>query len=75
MRLVDVATKAKDGNFPGGEEILFGLKEDGVGLAEVNEELSNKDEVMKKVDEWKEKIKSGDVEVPASIKDAESFHS
>jgi basic membrane protein A and related proteins len=69
----DVATQAKDGDFPGGKEILFGLKEDGVGLAEVNEELSNKDEVVKAVDEWKEKIKSGDVEVPSSIKDAESF--
>ncbi|MGM0851488.1 MAG: BMP family lipoprotein [Bacillota bacterium] len=69
----DLATKAQDGNFPGGEQILYGLKEDGVGLAELNEELSNKDEVMQKVDEWKEKINSGDVTVPESVKEAESF--
>ena len=71
--VMDLSTKAKEGNFPGGEQILYGLKEDGVGLAELNDELSNKDEVMKKVDEWKEKINSGDVTVPESIKDAEAF--
>lgn len=71
--VLDLANKAKEGNFPGGEVISYGLNEEGVGLAELNEELSNKDEVMTKVDEWKEKIKSGEITVPESLDAANSF--
>ncbi|TMU87731.1 BMP family ABC transporter substrate-binding protein [Bacillus sp. BHET2] len=71
--VIDLSSKAQDGKFPGGEVISYGLNEDGVGLAPLNEELSNKDEVMAKVDEWKEKIKSGDITVPESLDAAKSF--
>jgi basic membrane protein A and related proteins len=71
--VLDLSNKAKEGNFPGGEMISYGLNEDGVGLAELNDELSNKDEVMTKVNEWKEKIANGDITVPESLKDAEAF--
>ncbi|WP_064093654.1 BMP family lipoprotein [Rossellomorea aquimaris] len=71
--VVDLSNKALEDKFPGGEVISYGLTEDGVGLAPLNEELSNKDEVMSKVDEWKEKIKNGDITVPDSLDAAKSF--
>ncbi|MCP3739155.1 BMP family lipoprotein [Rossellomorea sp. BNER] len=69
----DLSTKAKEGNFPGGETILYGLKEEGVGLAPLNDEIENKDEIMKKVEEWKEKIINGDITVPATKDELKSF--
>ena len=58
--VVDLAQKSAEGDFPGGEHTVYGLKEDGVGLTEG--QLS--DEAKKAVDEAKEKIISGDVKVP-----------
>ena len=60
--VIDVSQRAMDGNFPGGEIVEFGLEEDGVGIAESQDNLS--EEVLAEVDECKEKIDSGDFEVP-----------
>jgi basic membrane protein A and related proteins len=57
----DIATKAKDGNFPGGETMTYGLKENGVYLSE-NGGMT--DEVKAKVAEFTEKIASGEIVVP-----------
>ncbi|MEK4698939.1 BMP family protein [Solibacillus sp. FSL R7-0668] len=59
--VVDVATKAKEGNFPGGETIVYGLAEDGVGLADSRGAIPQ--EVLDKVEEYKEKIASGEITV------------
>lgn len=56
----DLAQQSAEGDFPGGEHTVYGLKEDGVGITEG--QLS--DEAKKAVDEAKEKIISGDIEVP-----------
>ena len=56
----DLAQKSADGDFPGGEHTVYGLKEDGVGLKKG--QLS--DEAQKAVDAAKEKIIAGDVKVP-----------
>ncbi|MDE3838578.1 BMP family ABC transporter substrate-binding protein [Bacillus methanolicus] len=69
----DLSTKAKEGNFPGGEAIIYGLAEDGVGLAPINEELSNKSDIEAAVKEWQEKIKSGEVKVPSTLEELKSF--
>ncbi|WP_338754092.1 BMP family protein [Bacillus sp. FJAT-52991] len=58
----DLATKAKDGKFPGGEVIAYGLEDGAVGIAPTQDNVS--DEAKKAVDEWAEKIKSGEVKVP-----------
>ncbi len=58
----DVATKAMDGKFPGGEVISYDLKSNGVGIAPTKDNLS--DEILKKVDEYAGKIKSGEIKVP-----------
>ncbi|HZG70638.1 MAG TPA: BMP family protein [Chondromyces sp.] len=58
----DVANKAKAGEFPGGEITEYGLENEAVGIAPTQDNLT--DEVKKAVEEWKEKIKNGEVEVP-----------
>jgi basic membrane protein A and related proteins len=59
--VMDISTKAKEGNFPAGEVITYGLKENGVYLSE-NGGMS--DEVKAKVKEYTEKIASGEIVVP-----------
>jgi len=71
--VVDLSTKAKDGNFPGGKTITYGLSEDGVGLAPINEKAAAKADIEKAVNEWIEKIKSGDVKVPGTRDELKSF--
>lgn len=56
----DLAQKALDGEFPGGEHQAYGLKEDGVDLTAGN--LS--DDAKTAVDQAKEKIVSGEIDVP-----------
>lgn len=56
----DIATKAANGEFPGGEIVRFSLKDKGVELAETN--LS--EEASKAVAEAKQAILDGKVEVP-----------
>lgn len=58
----DVAQLTKDGKFPGGETITYGLKDKGVDLADSHGAIT--DETQKKVDEYKEKIVNGDIKVP-----------
>lgn len=59
--VIDVATKAKEGNFPGGETIVYGLAEDGVGLADSRGAIPQ--EVLDKVEEYKAKISAGEITV------------
>lgn len=59
--VVDIATKAKDGDFPGGTTTVYGLAEDGVGLADSRGAIPQ--DVMDKVEEYKEKIASGEITV------------
>lgn len=58
----DVANRAKEGDFPGGETLTYGLAEDGVGLADSRGAIP--DDVLKTVEEYKAKISSGEIEVP-----------
>lgn len=59
--VVDVATKAKNGEFQGGTTIVYGLAEDGVGLADSRGAIPQ--DVLDKVEEYKEKIASGEITV------------
>jgi basic membrane protein A len=59
----DLAEKGKDGDFPGGEIIEYGLKENGVGIAPTQDNLS--EDVIAKIDEFKQKIIDGEIEVPS----------
>lgn len=63
----DLTTQAKDGKFPGGEEIQYGLGEEAVSVATTGNHLSK--DVQKAVTEWTEKIKKGEVKVPSTRKE------
>ncbi|WP_042454114.1 BMP family lipoprotein [Neobacillus dielmonensis] len=69
----DLATKTKDGKFPGGKVTLYGLSEDAVGLAPINDKVSNKADIDAAVQEWVEKIKSGAIDVPETKDELKTF--
>jgi basic membrane protein A and related proteins len=69
----DLATKTKDGQFTGGDIKLYGLAEDGVGLAPINEKAASKADIDASVQEWIEKIKSGAVKVPETQEELKAF--
>ncbi|WP_088809999.1 MULTISPECIES: BMP family protein [Listeria] len=58
----DLSTRAKAGDFPGGEKIEYGLDKDAVGLSPHQENISA--DILKKVDEYKQKIVDGEIKVP-----------
>ncbi|OXS78603.1 BMP family lipoprotein [Domibacillus enclensis] len=64
LAVQDVATKAMNDEFPGGEVIEYGLEADGVSIAPSQDNLS--EESIAAVEEWTEKIKNGEVEVPTA---------
>lgn len=55
----------KEGNFKGGKVSVFGLKEDGVGIAPTTKNFVSED-ILKFVNEQAEKIKSGEIVVPTN---------
>ncbi|MDC3414081.1 BMP family protein [Aquibacillus sp. 3ASR75-11] len=67
-----VATQAMNGEFPGGEKLEFGLKDDGVGVARSNKEALTED-IISAIEEWKEKIVNGDLKVPSTRDDLETY--
>lgn len=69
----DLTTKAKNGNFPGGKTTVYGLTENGVGLAPMNPDVPNKAAIEKSVSDWTNKIKSGDVKVPSTRAELKTF--
>lgn len=71
--VVDIATKAKDGKFPGGKTTVYGLAENGVGLAPINPDVPNKAAMDKAVADWTDKIKSGAIKVPATRAELKTF--
>ena len=58
----DVADRAKAGEFPGGETLVYGLAEDGVGLADSRGAIP--EDILKTVEDYKAKIAAGEIKVP-----------
>ncbi|WP_462409292.1 BMP family lipoprotein [Neobacillus sp. Marseille-QA0830] len=69
----DTATKAKEGNFPGGKVTLYGLAEDGVAAAPINAKAANKADIDAAIKTWVDKIKSGEVKVPGTRAELKTF--
>ncbi|GLC87336.1 BMP family lipoprotein [Lysinibacillus piscis] len=65
--VVDISTKAKDGEFPGGQTLVYGLAEDGVKLADSRGAIPA--DVQAVIDEYKEKIASGEIVVPEKVEE------
>lgn len=70
----EVANQTMEGNFPGGENIVFGLEDEGVSVAETNE-AAYTDDIRSAVDEWEEKIKAGEIDVPKTREELKDFES
>ncbi len=60
--VIRVSKDVIDGKFKGGQAIVLGLKEDGVGLPETSKK-NVKPEILQKVEEYKAKIISGEIKV------------
>ncbi|SFA76634.1 nucleoside-binding protein [Lentibacillus halodurans] len=67
-----VSNMAMDGEFPGGEVLEFGVEDEGVGLADTHEEAYT-DDIAQAVDEWKQKIIDGEVEVPQTHEELDEY--
>ncbi|MBY0120632.1 BMP family protein [Bacillus sp. S/N-304-OC-R1] len=71
--VIDISEKSKAGDFPGGKTLVYGLAEEGVNLAPINEEVANKADIETAVNEWSEKIKKGDITVPGTLDELKNF--
>ncbi len=70
LKRVDIAVQnlsnlAMEGNFPGGETTVYGLVEEGVGLADSRGAIP--EDVLAQIDEYAKKIVDGEVVVPETV--------
>lgn len=72
LSVQEVSKLGMEGKFPGGEILEFGLEDDGVFLAPTNEDAYT-EEIKAKVEEWKDKIANGDIEVPKTRDELKKF--
>ncbi len=52
--------------------VSFGLKDDGIGIAETNKEAYT-DDIKTAVDEWKQKLIDGDVTAPTTDDELKAY--
>ena len=71
--VLDISEKAKAGNFPGGKTMVYGLAEDGVSLAPINDEVAAKADIEAAVKDWTDKIKNGEIIVPGTLDELKEF--
>ncbi|CQR47637.1 Membrane lipoprotein TmpC precursor [Paraliobacillus sp. PM-2] len=67
-----VSNQALNGEFPGGEVLTFGIQEEGISVADTNEEAYT-DDIKSAVEDWKQKILDGDVSVPSTDEELETY--
>lgn len=68
----DTVKELVEGNLTGGEVKIYGLEQDGVGIPETTKNLVNQD-ILNYVNEQIEKVKSGDIKVPATKEEYEAM--
>ncbi|AQQ53706.1 BMP family lipoprotein [Planococcus lenghuensis] len=61
----DISTLAMNGEFPGGETIVYGLEDEGVDLADSRGAIT--EDVLAQIEEFKAQIVSGDIVVPETV--------
>lgn len=71
--VVSISELAMEDKFPGGQTLVYGLAEDGVELAPINEAASAKAEIEILVEELKAKILSGELVIPQTHEELEAF--
>lgn len=73
IAVADVSKRTMDGKFPGGENVVFGLKDNAVGIAPTTDNVD--EETLKLVDEYKQKILDGEITVPQTDDEYKDFES
>lgn len=68
----EVIGMAMDDDFPGGETLVFGLNEDGISIADTNEDAYTED-IKSEVAEWEEQIRNEEIDVPKTRAELEEF--
>ena len=68
-----VIEELQTGNFAGGTELVMGLKEDGVGYAPTTNKNTPED-VIRLMDEYRDKIIAGEIQVPATAEELKAFN-
>ena len=68
-----VTEALKNGKFAGGTELVMGMKENGVGYAPSTSKNTPAD-VIKLMDEYKDKIIKGEIQVPATAEELKDFN-
>ncbi|RYM05637.1 BMP family ABC transporter substrate-binding protein [Sporolactobacillus sp. THM7-7] len=69
--IFDTVSKAKDGHFPGGQVIEYGLAEKGVGLAPTTKNINAK--VLDQAKGYEKKIIDGDIIVPTTDNEYKTY--
>ncbi|RNA68499.1 BMP family lipoprotein [Alteribacter keqinensis] len=68
-----VSEQTMNGEYPGGEIIEFGLEDNGVGIAETQDNVS--EEALQAVEEYKQMILDGEIDVPHNDDEFEEYES
>ncbi|RPF55936.1 BMP family lipoprotein [Aquisalibacillus elongatus] len=68
----DVIERTMDGEFPAGETLEYGLSDNGISAADTNEEAYTED-IKSEVEDWKEQIQNGDIDVPSTHDELDEF--
>ncbi|GAA0489065.1 guanosine ABC transporter substrate-binding protein NupN [Salinibacillus aidingensis] len=68
----DVINRGMKGEFPGGELLEYGLDENGIAVAVTNKEAMT-EEIITAIEDWKEQILNGEVKVPQTIEELETY--
>jgi basic membrane protein A len=74
VAVYNVTKELKEGKLKPGQQIELGLKENGVGIADTTSKHVSAD-VLKKVDEFKQKIINGEIKVPKTEEELKQFMS
>ncbi|TFE03441.1 BMP family protein [Jeotgalibacillus sp. R-1-5s-1] len=61
----DVSKRAMDGDFPGGEIIEYGIQEEGIAIAESQDNLTQ--EILDTIADYQQQIVDGEIEVPSTL--------
>jgi basic membrane protein A and related proteins len=70
--MFNIAKELQEGNFPGGETVVYGLEDGGVDIAPTSDKHVPED-ILKEVEDLKQKIIDGEIEVPNNKETYESF--
>ncbi|MFA9557543.1 BMP family protein [Evansella sp. AB-rgal1] len=66
-----VSEMTLEGNYPGGQVLEFGLDNQGVGIAETSDNVT--EDSLSAVEEWEQRILSGEFEVPQTDDEYEAY--